>query len=537
MKKYLLFIVVTLFSSIGLIAQNQGGCRLIPLPQKIEEVNAVFKLTDKTSIICEPGLADQASYLQTALLRYTGISAVVGSNTDLESYSTTIILKLVPEKKNKEVKSEESYSIKMNAQETVIEASTAKGIFYGIVSLVQLARFSEKRENHLVEIDCLNILDEPLYAWRGLMLDESRHFFGKEKVKQLLDWMAMYKLNRFHWHLTDAPGWRIEIKEYPKLGYIGGIGNHTYPYTKAEFYTQEEVKEIIRYAKERNIEVIPEIDMPGHAAAANRAYPEFSGGGSERYPDFTFNPGKDTVYTFLTHVLKEIDALFPSQIIHLGGDEVHFGNENWKSDKSIQALMKRENITNLKDVENYFLKRMADSVIVMNNKIAAWDEVAESDLPTDKTIVFFWRHDKPSQLQKAVDKGFPVVLCPRIPLYFDFVQDASHKQGRTWSGDFSSIDKVYAFNHKSVPVSYPANANILGIQANIWTETIVTPQRLDFMLFPRIAALAEAGWTEDRNKNFDHFNKRLREHLKLYGEDNIYYYDPFSPQNTCEPVK
>ena len=277
--------------------------------------------------------------------------------------------------------------------------------------------------------------------------------------------------------------------------------------------------------------------MPGHAAAANRAYPEFSGGGSERYPDFTFNPGERHCIYFLTHILKEVDALFLLQIIHLGGDEVHFGNENWKSDKSIQALMKRENITNLKDVENYFLERMADSVIVMNNKIAAWDEVAESDLPTDKTIVFFWRHDKPSQLQKAVDKGFPVVLCPRIPLYFDFVQDASHKQGRTWSGDFSSIDKVYAFNHKSVPVSYPANANILGIQANVWTEKIVTPQRLDFMLFPRIAALAEAGWTEDRNKNFDHFNKRLREHLKLYGEDNIYYYDPFSPQNTCEPVK
>lgn len=537
MKEHLLFIVVTLFSSIGLIAQDYAKCRLIPLPQKIEEVNAVFKLADKTEIISESGLAEQAFYLQKELLRYTGISTVIGTSKDLKSYSTRIILKLTPQSKNKGEVNEESYFLKMNADECVIEAETHKGIFYGIVSLIQLVRLSEKTGNRVVEIDCLNIFDEPLYAWRGLMLDESRHFFGKEKVKQLLDWMAMYKLNRFHWHLTDTPGWRIEIKGYPKLGYIGGIGNHTCPYTKAEFYTQDEIKEIIRYAKERNIEVIPEIDMPGHAAAANRAYPEFSGGGSERYPDFTFNPGKDSVYTFLTRVLKEVDALFPSQIIHLGGDEVHFGNENWKSDRSIQALMKKENMTDLKEVENYFLKRMADSVIVMNNKIAAWDEVAESDLPTDKTLVFFWRHDKPSQLQKAVDKGFPVVLCPRIPLYFDFIQDASHKQGRTWSGDYSSLDKVYAFNHKSVPVSYPANANILGIQANVWAETIVTPQRLDFMLFPRIAALAEAGWTEEGNKNFDGFNKRLSKHLKLYQEDNIYYYDPFSPQNTCEPVK
>jgi len=537
MKKYSSILVGILFLNMSLTAQQKNNCPLIPFPQSIEKVKAVFELTDKTSIIYEEELAEEAYFLQKELLNHNSIAVSVGENKSSALSQNQIVIKFLPKKKKNTLIRQEFYSLKMNNKEVIIEAETHKGIFYGIISFIQLARLAEKNKNNMIQLECWNIEDEPVYAWRGLMLDESRHFFGKEKVKQLLDWMAMYKLNRFHWHLTDTPGWRIEIKGYPKLAYIGGIGNNTQPYMKAEFYTQEEIKEIIQYAKERNIEVIPEIDMPGHAAAANRAYPEFSGGGSERYPDFTFNPGKDSVYTFLTHVLKEVDALFPSQIIHLGGDEVHFGNENWKSDKNVQALMEKENLTELKEVENYFLKRMADSVMAMNNKIAAWDEVAESNLPTDKTIVFFWRHDKPSQLQKAVDKGFPVVLCPRIPLYFDFIQDASHKQGRTWNGDFSSIDKVYAFNHKNIPVIYPQHSNILGIQANIWTEMIATQQRLDFMSFPRIAALAEAAWTEDRNKNFDNFNTRLKEHLKLYQKNNIYYYDPFSSQNTCEPVR
>ncbi|MFP4367730.1 MAG: family 20 glycosylhydrolase, partial [Bacteroidales bacterium] len=170
------------------------------------------------------------------------------------------------------------------------------------------------------------IREDPEYGWRGIMLDESRHFFGKDKVKSILDWMVYYKLNRFHWHLTDSPGWRIEIKKYPKLGHVGGIGNHTDPFTPAEFYTQEDIKEIIAYAKERKIVVIPEIDMPGHATAANHAYPEYSGGGSERYPDWTFHPGREGTYQYLTDILREVDALFPSQMVHLGGDEVSCGN-------------------------------------------------------------------------------------------------------------------------------------------------------------------------------------------------------------------
>src|SRR5690606_6906580 len=170
--------------------------------------------------------------------------------------------------------------------------------------------------------------------------------------------------------------------------------------------------------------------MPGHATAANRAYPEFSGGGSERYPEFTFNPGKDTVYTYLTNILSEVDALFPFQKIHIGGDEVHFGNANWNVDPAVQTLMRTQELKTLKDVENYFIRRMADSVVRLHNDVMAWDEVVGAALPTEKTTVLWWRHDKPEELRKALDKGFNTILCPRIPLYFDFVQNRTHTIGR-----------------------------------------------------------------------------------------------------------
>lgn len=228
-----------------------------------------------------------------------------------------------------------SYSLKTSTKEIVISAADDEGVFNGISSLIQLVA-SKKVVNGSVNLPAWQIDDKPLYQWRGLMLDESRHFFGKEKVKLLLDWMAFYKLNKFHWHLTDEPGWRLEIKKYPLLTLVGGIGNHTNPNASSNYYTQEDVKEIVRYAAERKIDVIPEIDMPGHARAANRAYPEFSGGGSEKYPHFTFDPGNEGTYKYLTDIIREVDVLFPSKMIHLGGDEVSFGNQQWSKNAGIQ---------------------------------------------------------------------------------------------------------------------------------------------------------------------------------------------------------
>ncbi|MEO8962741.1 MAG: beta-N-acetylhexosaminidase [Ginsengibacter sp.] len=493
-------------------------CPAIPLPSKAEFQNGTFLLNQYTPIlISNESLQPVAHYLQEELLRNYDIPLV------LQAASVRPYIKLNLIKAG----AEEAYSLQMNSKGITISASSETGAFYGVISVLQILS-QGKISNGSVSISCWNITDEPKYRWRGFMLDESRYFFGKEKVKSILDWMAFYKLNRFHWHLTDAPGWRIEIKKYPLLALIGGIGNQADPFAPAKYYTQEDIKEMVSYAKERHIIIIPEIDMPGHATAANRAYPEFSGGGSEKHPEFTFNPGYEKTYSYLTNILRETNALFPGGMLHLGGDEVSFGNEKWLSNDNIKHLMKVNGLESAKEVEKYFIERMADSVYQLNASLLAWDEVADLNLAADKTIIFWWRQDKPEQLKKALQKKYEVVLCPRLPFYFDFVQDSSHTLGRKWDGKFSSLRDVYDFKASDLPEIQPQNTKqVLGIQANLWTETISNEQRLDTMLFPRIAALAEAAWTMDDKKNFAVFKQRLVSHFALYEKAGILYYKPF----------
>lgn len=368
------------------------------------------------------------------------------------------------------------------------------------------------------------------------MLDTSRYFIEVDKIKEILDWMAFYKLNRFHWHLTDAPGWRLEIKKYPKLSLIGGIGNEHNPNAQAKFYSQQEIREIIDYATTRNITVVPEIDMPGHATAANRAYPEFSGGGSEEYPEFTFNPGLPQTYSYLTDILRETNALFPSAMVHLGGDEVSFGNEGWMENKDILKLMRDENLKDEKEVEYYFVKRMADSIYKMDAMVLGWDEIVDvKGLKTDSSLIFWWRHDKPEQLQKALDQGFKIVLTPRLPLYFDFVQDSTHQLGRRWDGEYNTLEKVYDFSISKWVDEKKFPDQVEGLQGSLWTETVTTEERLDYLLFPRIAALAEIGWTQ-KTEDFNAFKNRLKNHFTLYNAMNLYFYDPFDPISSPEPV-
>ena len=366
------------------------------------------------------------------------------------------------------------------------------------------------------------------------MLDESRHFFGKENVKSILDWMAFYKLNHFHWHLTDEPGWRLEIKQYPQLTSIGGIGNYSDPYAPAQYYTYADIREIVEYAAARYITIIPEIDMPGHATAANRAYPEFSGGGTDEYPNFTFNPGNKETYSYLSNILKAAKKLFPSGMIHLGGDEVSFGSRGWQEDPAVRELMKRQHLHDLKAVEIFFIQKMARSALKLYNKVLFWDEAADASLPVNHTIIFWWRHDKPEQLKKALLKGYHVVLCPFIPLYFDYVQDSIHTEGRRWEGKFNSLERVYNFPDDESFTTGMANKRVLGIQANLWTETVRTQERLQYLLFPRIAALSEAAWTNPGKKNYNEFLMRLKKHLQWYKAAKIYYYNPFAPQKTPE---
>uniref|UniRef100_UPI00321749EA beta-N-acetylhexosaminidase n=1 Tax=uncultured Draconibacterium sp. TaxID=1573823 RepID=UPI00321749EA len=501
---------------------KENNLVIVPVPNKYEILDGQFSLAKNITISTDTDEFEGViSVFTEQVKKYT--------ETKCQEKRKKALIKLI---KSAQTGSEEAYRLKITPDEITVEAEAASGAFYGLQSVVQLL-INAQQEN-LNYIPCCVIEDAPRYSWRGFMLDESRHFFGTEEVKKIMDMMALQKLNKFHWHLTDEPAWRIEIKKYPLLTEVGGAGTKWNPNAPVKFYTQDEVKEIIAYAAERFIEVIPEIDMPGHATAAVRAYPEFGGGGSERNPDFTFHPGKEGTYQFLTDILKEVAGLFPSQFIHIGGDEVHFGNQQWSTFPEVKELMKNEGLKDLVDVEHYFLNRMADSIRYMGKTVMGWDEVTNAGLKKENTWVMWWRHDKPQTLQQALDNGYETILCPRRPLYFDFIQHDSHKDGRRWGG-FCPIEDVYAFpNEAMTGGKFYNNSLVKGIQANVWTETMHTAERLEFMTFPRLSALAEAAWTNDTNKNLDEFKNRLKWLLKFYEGQGISFFDPLNPAGTKE---
>lgn len=523
MKKYLVAIAIV-FTMKPAVAQQI--CPVIPLPVTADKKNGAFKLDPSTTI--QTTDASLRSYLEKELLRRFGIS----TGSKRTTAHPEIVLK-----KESNLTNPDAYTLTMTSDKVIISARAREGFFNGIQTLLQLGESASVPGKALL-LPCWNISDAPQYAWRGFMLDESRYFFGKEKVKSILDWMAFYKLNRFHWHLTDVPGWRLEIKKYPLLTTIGGIGNIADPKAPAAYYTQDDIQEIVAYALERSIVIIPEIDMPGHAAASNRAYPAFDGGGTDRYPQFTFNPGREGTYQYLADILRETDQLFPSQIIHLGGDEVTFGNAAWDKDTGVTRLKLAHGLKERKQVEDYFIQRMADTVLQLHNKVMAWDEVATGNLSVDSTIVCWWRQEKPEALAMSLKKGYQVVLCPRLPFYFDFVQDSSHKIGRRWkNGELNTLQAVYDFSAAKLPETQGHESLILGVQGCVWTETVHNGKRLDFLLFPRIAALSETAWTKSSRKEYNGFLGRLKAQQALYAKDHLNYFDIFDPAKHPESGK
>jgi len=521
---------ILFFSLCVSVAFAQDTCPIIPQPLSVQRNHGAFILNNNISIqTSNKQMLSVANYLQSELLQSIHIAVPLNLQ---DNKQRTIILEYKGGLNNEE------YILSISPAAIIISGRDNVALFNGINSLLQLILCNNTLEQGkpLVQVDCWLIKDKPRYQWRGLMVDESRHFFGKQEIEKILNWMAFYKLNKFHWHLTDGSGWRLEIKNYPKLALIGGIGNNTDTNARASFYTQQDIEEIVSYAKERFITIIPEIDMPGHATAANRAYPEFSGGGSKKFPDFTFNPGKEGTYAYLMGIIREVDALFPSQMIHIGGDEVHFGNENWITKPEVNTLMKQNKLPDISAVEKYFDRRMADSVISLNNKVLAWDEDVEVGIPKDKSIIFWWRQDKPQILDKALSNGYQVVLCPRRPFYLNYSQDSLHVHGPFNGKQTNTSPDVYNFSLPKMS-SGINNGQVLGLQVNLWTELVETNQRLEFLLFPRLAALAENAWTADKRKNYDDFKNRLALHYKLYDLMRLYYYNLTYPAKNGEPVR
>jgi hexosaminidase len=506
---------------------------IIPQPVSVIKTQNNFNLKDATQVgYNDKSLAWLAKYLESQIY-LTGKVKI----KHLNGVHPSFYLRL-KKYANREPKG--SYKLSANAGGVLIESANKEGLFYGVQSLLQLINTNTKT------IPAVEINDAPRYQWRGFMLDESRHFFGKQKVKQLLDLMARYKLNKFHWHLTDSHGWRLQIKKYPKLTTIGGIGNFTDSTATAQYYTQADISEIVAYAKRRFIDVIPEIDMPGHATAANKAYPQFSGGSVAGYPNFTFDPSKEETYKYLSTIIKETNSLFPAKMIHLGGDEVFLGIQAWLNKPAITTVMAKNNFKSPTDLEHYFFRRMGDTVIKLGSKILCWDEAVDTNLPANKTIVFWWRQNKPQSLKLALDKNYSVVLCPRLPMYFDFVQDSTHISGRKWDSTtvagyhlqhrYNTVQDVYNFPDRYLDGQELSSKNIIGIQSNLWTETVGTKKRLDYLIFPRMAALAEAAWSSQTNKNEAAFNNKLKAEIEWYKKAGLYYYNPFNPAEHPEVV-
>ncbi|MFH0778393.1 MAG: family 20 glycosylhydrolase [Candidatus Eisenbacteria bacterium] len=425
---------------------------------------------------------------------------------------------------------EEGYQLSVRPDAIDARAARPVGLFYAIQTLRQLAWAGGESSEWV--IPCCEIKDRPRFAWRGFMLDESRHFSGPDAVKRLLDAMGLLKLNRFHWHLTDAPAWRIEIRQLPRLTEIGSLTRTSDGRQKSEFYTQEQVREIVAYALERGITIVPEISMPGHATAANRAYPEYSGGN-----EFTLNPAGEATFLYLETILCEVAEMFPDAgMIHLGGDEVNYGWQAWPELREVKELMAMEGLRSLRAVEAHFKRRMASFVASLGMKAGFWMAGAEEGISGDQVVLYWWQNHALSELGAALDRGCPVVLCPVVPCFFDFVQDSSHLAGGLRpAGDrlVNTLHSVYIFPD-SLVTELPKSGNVFGIQANLWTESAVTQESRDFLAFPRLFALAEAAWTSTERKDYAGFEERLKSHLPRLRAAGIAPWDPFA--ETPKPI-
>lgn len=444
----------------------------------------------------------------------------------------------------------EGYELTVTSRSVVVRAADAAGLFYGAQTLRQLAPPAVERVGvapNSAEVEwsvpAVAIEDAPRFAYRGLHLDVARHFFDVETVKRLIDRMALYKLNRFHWHLTDDQGWRIEIERYPRLTEVGAFRDQTlvgHAGARPEvydgvrtggYYTQDEIREVVAYAAERHVTIVPEIEMPGHASAAIAAYPELGCSGepvevAQTWGVFEdiFCPTEET-FAFLDDVLTEVVALFPGQVIHIGGDEAP--KAAWERSDVAQAVMARERLADEHELQSYFVGRIEAILAEKGRTLMGWDEIVEGGLsPT--AVLMFWRHWAPQALDYAAAQGNAIVMTPNHTMYFDHYQGDPALEPLAFGG-LSPLEKVYGY--EPVPESFtPAQAaRVLGTQANVWTEYIPTPSHLEYMVFPRLLALSEVTWSTRDRRDWADFESRLPLQLRRLDVLGVHYRPPRTP--------
>lgn len=433
---------------------------------------------------------------------------------------------------------EGTYTLTVAPEGIEISASTGTGLFYGLQSLRQLLENADvRRPTSDIRLPSLTIVDTPRFQWRGLHLDAARHFQPVSFVKKYIDLMARYKLNTFHWHLTDDQGWRIEIRKYPRLTSVGGCRKETMvernfdPYVgdgipHCGFFTQDEIREVVRYAAERYVTVVPEIEMPGHSKAALAAYPElactpgpFEVRTTWGVDEDVFCPSEAT-FAFLEHVLTEVIDLFPGRYIHIGGDEVP--KVRWRASPVAQEIIQRERLTNEEGLQSWFIRRIKRFLVSKGRQLIGWDEILEGGLAPEATVMS-WRGT--SGGIAAAREGHDVIMSPNSHLYFDYYQGDARFEPLAIGG-FSPMERVY--NYEPVPDSLtPAQAvHILGAQANLWTEYLKTPQAVEYMVWPRALALAEVTWSSREARDWESFSARLPAALRSLGRLGVAYRIP-----------
>ena len=517
----LIRILVVLLANLTFVysfSQTSATVNIIPKPVSVKVKSGTFRLDSNTRIeVNDQGDRDAADFLNSYLQKFYGLSLNI-TDSGNASYISLTTKKFVKAPDNAE-----RYTLEGTAKTYAIEGDSYEGTFRGVQSLIQL--LPVKKSNTL-QLPLVSISDQPRLKYRGLMLDVARHFFEVEFVKKYIDFIALHKMNTFHWHLTDDQGWRIQIKKYPELTEKGGYRNGTiigrYPGTGNDnkryggFYTQDQIKEVVEYAAKRHITVIPEIEMPGHtkAALSSFSYLGCTGGPYEvkqtwGVEEDVFCAGNDSVFTFLQNVLDEVISLFPSQYIHIGGDECP--KDRWKACAKCQKRIKDNNLKNEHELQSYFIQRMEKYVNSKGRKIIGWDEILEGGLAPNATVMS-WRGEAGGI--EAAKQDHDVIMTPGTHVYLDHSQ--SKKEDSVTIGGYLSVQKVYSYEPVPRVLNEKQKKHILGAQGNVWTEYMKNPRKVEYMIFPRLSALSEVLWSSASSRNWSEFEKRLAVQFKRY---------------------
>jgi len=538
----------TLYFIMGIILMA-GGCKsgsapdpdktlaIIPAPVSIQGLKGDFVISEKTRIILAPADDETklaADFFANLVRNSTGISLTVEEGKRAAKGSVFMILDTA-------IENDEGYELTVTHKKVIIRGGSAAGLFYAVQTMRQLMP-PEVESPSIVEglvltIPACEIKDEPEFGYRGMHLDVGRHMFPVAYIKRYIDMIALHKMNRFHWHLTEDQGWRIEISKYPNLTTTGAYREETLighggrrpfefdgkPY--GGFYTKDEVKEIVEYARSKFITVIPEIEMPGHAMAALASYPELgcTGGPYEVQTrwgvfDDVFCAGKEETFSFLEDVLAEVIELFPSEYIHLGGDECP--KTRWEKCPLCQKRMKEEGLRDEHELQSYFIQRIEKFVLSKGRKIIGWDEILEGGLAPEATVMS-WRGTTGGI--EAARQKHDVIMTPSTYVYLDYYQ--CEPQGEPLAiGGYLPLEKVYSYNPMPEELTPEEQKYILGVQGNLWSEYLNTPDQMEYMAYPRMFAVAETGWTPNQLKDFEDFLARIEVLKKRYDTIGINYF-------------